>query len=110
MRKQWDGMILSYLVGRQQLRRAFLLVDSRRGLMASDSEVMRILDEAAVSYQIVLTKADDCKDIGVTLRQLEIEKEKYIAVHPEVIITSSTTGDGIDRVRGVIMDFINEMG
>lgn len=108
MRKQWDGLILDYLLGRQQLRRAFLLIDSRRGLMSIDKQVMKILDESAVSYQIVLTKVDACKNIDFVVSQVKEQVAQFIAVHPDILVTSSSLNIGIRDVRGVIMDFINE--
>lgn len=108
MRKQWDGLILDYLLGRQQLRRAFLLIDSRRGLMSTDIEVMKILDDSAVSYQIILTKIDVCKSPEKVHEKVSRESEKFIAVYPEIIDTSSDKNIGIKNVRQAIMDFVNE--
>lgn len=108
MRKQWDGLILDYLLGRQQLRRAFLLIDSRRGLMSTDIEVMKILDDSAVSYQIILTKIDVCKSPEEVHEKVSRESEKFIAVYPEIIDTSSDKNIGIKNVRQAIMDFVNE--
>lgn len=108
MRKQWDGLIMDYLLGRQQLRRAFLLVDSRRGLMNTDVEVMKILDDSAVSYQIILTKIDVCKNPAEVHKKVSEEAEKFIAVYPEIIDTSSGKNMGIKSVRQAIMNFVNE--
>lgn len=108
MRKQWDGLILDYLTGRQQLRRAFLLIDSRRGIMSTDDQVMKILDDAAVSYQIVLTKIDETKDQNAVIDKAKKDTEKYIAVYPEILVTSSMKNIGIKDIQKTIMDFINE--
>ncbi len=108
MRKQWDGLILDYLTGRQQLRRAFLLIDSRRGIMSTDDQVMKILDDAAVSYQIILTKIDEIKDEDSIVAKVKENVAKYIAVHPDILITSSAKNIGIKDIQKTIMDFINE--
>ena len=108
MRKQWDGLILDYLLGRQQLRRAFLLIDSRRGIMPIDKQVMKILDESAVPYQLVLTKIDVCKNLDAVLEKAKSEAKDFIAVHPEIIATSSDKNLGIKSIQQAIMDFINE--
>lgn len=107
MRKSWDKLILDYLCGRQQLCRAFLLIDSRRGIMQNDEAVMEILDESAVSYQIVLTKIDEIKNIDAAKDSVLKKMEKFIAVYPEIIMTSSKKNVGIRDVQNVVMDFVN---
>lgn len=108
MRKQWGHLILDYLRGRQNLKRAFLLIDSRHGVKDSDSQIMDILDEAAVVYQIVLTKID--KAAGVENIAEKVRREiiaNHIAAYPKVISTSAEKGLGIDDVQAEIMNFIN---
>ncbi|MGD9740372.1 MAG: ribosome biogenesis GTP-binding protein YihA/YsxC [Bauldia sp.] len=97
----WTRLVFAYLRSRPNLRRAYVLVDSRHGLKTSDLEVMDLLDRAAVSYQIVLTKTDKVSAAelaAVTKAVLDIVRLRP-AAHPEIIATSSETGAGIDRLR-----------
>ena len=104
--RKWTRLARDYLRGRANLRRMFLLVDSRRGLGTRDEEVMRELDAAAVAYQVVLTKADELKEPELATRQRETEAR--IATHPaaipQLLVTSATAGVGIDAVRSVLAD------
>jgi GTP-binding protein len=104
--KGWTQLIHDYLRGRPQLKRVMLLVDSRHGLKASDREIMTLLDKAAVSYQIVLTKADKPKsgDLALVLRETEAELKKYAAAHPVVLATSAVEGLGIEALRAAIAE------
>ncbi len=106
--KAWNRLMRDYLRGRASLRRAFLLVDSRRGLKASDLEMMQMLDTAAVAYQVVLTKADALKQPQLDARIAETEAA--IAEHPAAIrnllATSAVSGLGIDEVRAVLADLV----
>ncbi len=99
--KQWTGLVNTYLKGRAQLRRACLLVDARHGLMDSDRKVMTMLDTAAVSYQIILTKADKASATGLKklFADIAAEAPKHTAMHPEAIPTSSRKGHGIAQLR-----------
>lgn len=108
MRKGWDRLILDYLCGRQQLRRAFVLIDSRRGIMKNDEAVMEILDESAVSYQIALTKIDEIKNIEAVEQDTLKKLEKFIAAYPGILKTSSTRNIGILDLQKTMMDIINE--
>lgn len=104
--KDWVKLMREYLRGRPNLRRVFVLVDGRHGLKDSDKELMSMLDETAVSYQVVLTKCDKVK---VDEQQKLIAKTqkailKNIAAHPNVLITSSVKGYGLDELRGVIAE------
>lgn len=101
---RWTKLTRGYLKGRAQLRRVCLLIDSRHGLKASDREVMDELDAAAVSYQVVLTKADKMKP-GPLARMVE-ETGKALAMrpaaHPDCMVTSSTSGAGIAELRAAL--------
>lgn len=104
--KDWVKLMREYLRGRPNLRRVFVLVDGRHGLKESDKELMSMLDETAVSYQIVFTKCDKVK---VEEQQKLIEKTKKailknVAAHPKVLITSSVKGYGLDELRAVIAE------
>lgn len=102
--EKWTKLTRKYLQGRANLRRVFLLVDSRRGLMPADLETMTMLDTAAVTYQIILTKADKVKPTDVQPLQAEIEAslKKHPAAHPIVRITSSEKGFGLPELRAEI--------
>jgi GTP-binding protein len=106
--RKWRYLVNDYLRGRQALKRALVLVDSRHGLKDIDREVMKMLDDAAVSYHLVLTKADKIK--AGELREVEqrtaAEAAKRPAAHPEVIATSSETGLGIERLRRAVVEAV----
>lgn len=105
VRKSWDQLILDYLRGRQNLRRIFLLIDSRHGIKASDEEIMDILDESAVVYQIVLTKIDKTSDISEMSKKIVAQATSHIAAYPEIIATSSEKMQGITEIRKEIATF-----
>ncbi|MDQ6435500.1 ribosome biogenesis GTP-binding protein YihA/YsxC [Mesorhizobium sp. LHD-90] len=101
---RWTKLVLDYLRGRVTLKRVYLLIDARHGIKANDLEVMTLLDKAAVSYQVVLTKIDKIKVAGVP-RLLEETAEKIRkrpAAFPEIIATSSEEGEGIEELRAAI--------
>lgn len=104
--KRWRGLVNSYLRGRPVLKRALVLIDSRHGLKPIDGEVMRMLDEAAVSYHLVLTKGDKVKptDLEAVLAATAAEAAKHPAAHPLLIATSSETGAGIAELRTAILE------
>jgi GTP-binding protein len=106
--RKWRYLVNDYLRGRQVLKRALVLVDSRHGLKEIDLEVMKMLDDAAVSYHLVLTKADKIK--ASELRDVEArtaeEARKHPAAHPEIITTSSETGLGVDQLRRAVIEAI----
>jgi GTP-binding protein len=104
--KGWTQLIHDYLRGRPQLKRVMLLIDSRHGLKASDREIMTLLDKAAVSYQIVLTKADKPKsgDLAQVVRETGAELTKHPAAHPVVLATSAVEGLGIEALRIAIAE------
>ncbi len=100
----WTRLIRAYLRGRASLRRVFVLIDARHGIKPNDDEVLALLDKAAVSYQIVLTKADKLKQPALeaivedTLQRLR----KRPAAFPEVIVTSAEKRTGIEELRETI--------
>ena len=104
--KRWRQVINRYLRGRSVLKRALVLVDSRHGLKPVDREVMKMLDEAAVSYHLVLTKADKIKptQLEAVLAETSSEAARHPAAHPLLIATSSETGAGIAELRTSILD------
>lgn len=103
----WTRLMKTYLRGRPNLRRVCLLVDARHGLKDSDREMMAMLDEAAVSYVVVLTKAD--KLTVLTRRGMQetttAAVRPHVAAYPEVFLTSAEKGDGIPELRGHIAAF-----
>ena len=104
--KRWKHLVNDYLRGRAVLKRALVLVDSRRGLKPPDREIMEMLDTAAVNYQLVLTKADKVKptELATTLEQTKAEARKHPAAHPRIFTTSSETGSGIAELRTAILE------
>jgi GTP-binding protein len=106
--KKWRHLINDYLRGRQALKRVLLLVDSRHGLKEIDRELMKMLDAAAVSYHLVLTKIDKIKasELAAIEEQTGTDASKHPAAHPEIIATSSETGFGIERLRKAVIDAI----
>ena len=101
---QWTKLVFDYLKGRVTLKRVYVLIDSRHGIKKNDEEVLSLLDKAAVSYQIVLTKTDKIKSAGVPRLIAEtLEKiRKRPAAFPAVIATSSEKGDGMEELRDAI--------
>lgn len=102
--RDWTGLIERYLRGRPSLRRVCLLVDARHGAMAADRAVMERLDAAAVSYQVVLTKADKVKppDLEDRIVALGAELARHAAAHPDIITTSAHAGAGIPELRAAL--------
>ncbi len=102
--EQWQKLLKRYLSGRQNLRRAFVLIDSRHGVKAVDDEIMKLLDSAAVTFQCVMTKADKVKekDRAKVLEQVKGALAKHPAAYPEIVLTSSEKGDGIATLRSII--------
>lgn len=101
---RWTTLIRDYLRGRTPLKRVILLIDGRHGLKPDDKSVMDALDAAAVTYQLVLTKADKVKptEIAALLKATSAAIAKRPAAHPEIIATSSETGLGIELLRAEI--------
>jgi GTP-binding protein len=102
--EQWRGLIFDYLRGRPTLRRVLLLIDSRRGAMEADHEAMKQLDQAAVSYVAVLTKIDTLSPAERTeaVQQCLAALKGHVAAYPDVLPTSSETGDGLDMLKAHI--------
>jgi GTP-binding protein len=104
--RRWKRVVNDYLRGRDVLKRALVLVDSRHGLKEVDREMMRMLDDAAVSYHIVLTKGDKVKTsaLGTLYETTLTEAAKHPAAHPAIFTTSSETGSGIAELRAAILE------
>jgi len=107
--KQWTRLIHQYLTGRPNLRRVYVLIDGRHGPNDNDKTVMNELDKAAVSYQIVVTKADkpNRTELDAALRKTRDSIAKRPAAHPELILTSSETKFGIELLRAEIEQLLH---
>ena len=107
--KRWRFLVNDYLRGRSVLKRALVLVDSRHGLKDVDRDVMKMLDDAAVSYHLVLTKGDKVKltELAATLEAVTAEAAKHPAAHPLIFTTSSETGSGIADLRTAVLEAAN---
>jgi len=102
--RQWQALLKSYLSGRATLRRAFVLIDMRHGVKKVDGEIMQLLNRAAVTFQVVLTKADKigAEQQAKTLAQVRAALQQHPAAYPEILVTSSEKGDGIATLRAII--------
>ena len=102
--KGWTRLMQDYLKGRRELKRVFLLIDARHGLKESDQEILTLMDEAAVSYQGVLTKADKPKAAELAAIEVKVAAElaKRPAAYPQLIATSARSGAGIPELRAAI--------
>jgi GTP-binding protein len=102
--KGWTRLIRDYLKGRRELKRVFLLIDARHGIKPNDEETMTAMDEAAVSYQVVLTKADKPKaaELGAIKAKVAEKLAKHPAAYPQVLTTSARTGSGIPELRAAV--------
>ncbi len=107
MVNRWTQLLKTYLRGRANLKRVCVLIDSRHGLKPADHEIMDMLDEAAVSYQIVLTKIDKLKvaEREKVLAQVTTDLKRHVAAHPEVLMTSAEKGWGVPELRARIAAF-----
>ena len=105
---RWKRLVTDFLRGRAVLKRALVLVDSRHGLKEVDREMMRMLDDAAVNYHLVLTKADKVKPsaLGPLYETTAVEAAKHPAAHPSIFTTSSETGSGIAELRTAIVSAV----
>ncbi|KZX97211.1 MULTISPECIES: ribosome biogenesis GTP-binding protein YihA/YsxC [unclassified Sulfitobacter] len=102
--EKWQRLLKQYLSGRQTLRRAFVLIDARHGVKKVDNEIMSLLDSSAVTFQVVLTKADKVKESEreKILTQVKDALSKHPAAYPEIVVTSSEKGWGIPTLRAII--------
>jgi GTP-binding protein len=107
--KKWRFLVNDYLRGRQVLKRALVLIDARHGIKPVDREVMDMLDAAAVSYRVVLTKADKIKAsaLAAVTAATEEEARKRPAAHPSIIATSSEKGMGIPELRAAVLEAVS---
>lgn len=103
--ERWKALVNTYLRGRQVLARVLVLVDGRHGIKEVDREMMKMLDQAAVGYRIVLTKADKMKasELAKIVAATEAEAKKHLAAFPEVHVTSSEKGMGIAGLRAAVL-------
>jgi GTP-binding protein len=101
---KWQALLKQYLQGRVTLRRAFVLIDMRHGIMAVDDEILSLLDKAAVTFQVVLTKADkvNAATRDATIAQVQAALQKHPAAYPEIVVTSSEKGEGLESLRAII--------
>ncbi|MCO4054892.1 MAG: YihA family ribosome biogenesis GTP-binding protein [Bosea sp.] len=108
----WTRLIHDYLRGRQNLARVYLLIDARHGFKEVDTQVLETLDKSAVSYQIVLTKADEVKksEIPGLLERASAAIQRRPAAYPDILLTSSRDGDGIAELRASIARLLAERG
>lgn len=108
MVKQWRFLVNDFLRGRQALKRALVLIDSRHGIKEVDREILEMLDRAAVSYRIVLTKADKVKatELAAVVERTQAEARKRAAAHPDILATSSEGGMGIPELRAAVLEAI----
>ena len=106
--KKWRFLVNDFLRGRQALKRALVLIDSRHGIKDVDREILEMLDRAAVGYRLVLTKADKVKatDLAAGHAATIAEARKRPAAHPDIIATSSDTGLGIPELRAAVLEAI----
>jgi GTP-binding protein len=110
--KAWTALIHAFLKGRATLARVYLLIDARHGLKPIDDEVLTALDQAAVTYQIVLTKADEipAADLAARLAATQAALAKHPAAYPDVLATSAHEGGGIAELRAAIARLLAERG
>lgn len=102
--KGWQNLLFDYLRGRKQLARAFVLIDARHGIKDADNEMLESLDDAAVSYQLVLTKADKVEDLEEIRRKVLVVAAKHPAAHPGILTTSAHDKQGIDALQDAVIE------
>jgi GTP-binding protein len=105
---QWTKLVFDYLRGRSTLKRVYVLIDARHGVKANDEEVLSLLDKAAVSYQLVLTKTDKIKAAGVPrlIAETLAKIKRRPAAFPAVLATSSEEGDGLEELREAVVTVV----
>ena len=103
--ENWRRLVRDFLRGRAVLKRALVLIDSRHGIKPPDEEMLKMLDEAAVGYRLVLTKADKVKasELAATLAKVEAQARKHVAAHPVIHVTSAEKGMGIAELRAAVL-------
>lgn len=101
---KWQALLKQYLSGRVTLRRAFVLIDARHGVKAVDEEILTLLDRSAVTFQAVLTKVDKINRVEreAVIEQVKSALGKHPAAYPELVVTSSEKGEGIETLRAII--------
>ena len=101
---KWQALLKQFLQGRATLRRAFVLIDTRHGVKAVDEEIMALLDRAAVTFQVVMTKADKVSRAvrDENIAQTMAAMQKHPAAYPELVVTSSEKGEGVETLRAII--------
>jgi GTP-binding protein len=101
---KWQALLKQYLSGRVTLRRAFVLIDARHGVKAVDEEILTLLDRSAVTFQAVLTKVDKINraERDAVIEQVKAALGKHPAAYPEIVVTSSEKGEGIETLRALI--------
>ncbi len=101
---KWQALLRQYLAGRQTLRRAFVLIDARHGIKAVDAEILALLDRSAVTFQAVLTKVDKINrvDREAVIEQVKGALAQHPAAYPQIVVTSSEKGEGIETLRALI--------
>jgi len=106
----WTSLIHKFLQGRSNLARVYVLIDSRHGLKEVDLDVLKTLDKAAVSYQVVLTKADQVKtaELAERTEATAAALKKHPAAFPELLVTSSRTGAGMPQLRAAMVRLLEE--
>ena len=108
----WTALIHKFLQGRASLARVYVLIDGRHGLKDADQDVLKTLDKAAVSYQVVLTKADQVKagELAATIEETRAALAKHPAAFPDVLVTSSRSGKGMPELRAAMVRLLQERG
>jgi GTP-binding protein len=108
----WTALIHKFLQGRASLARVYVLVDARHGLKDVDQDVLKTLDKSAVSYQVVLTKADQVKtaELEESLNSTIAALAKHPAAFPDVLVTSSRSGAGMPELRAAMIRLLDERG
>jgi GTP-binding protein len=103
--REWQRLVRDYLRGRVVLKRTLLLIDSRHGVKPPDAEMMTLLDEAAVGYRLVLTKADKIKasELADVTAATQAEARRHPAAHPELLVTSAEKREGIEALRTAVL-------
>lgn len=104
--ENWRRLVRDYLRGRVVLKRNLLLIDSRHGVKPVDADMMKMLDESAVGYRVVLTKADKIKatELEAVLASTRAEARKHVAAHPDVLVTSAELKMGIAELRAAVLE------